>query len=85
MTLQEFRKSISSSAKNMLKKHGIRYADIKIFHSYQMAYIDGCNGVYFQGDSFDSLMDESIKPASEKTGLSEKTCLLWFLESAGVL
>lgn len=84
MTKKEFRTSVSTSAKNVLKKYSICYADIKIMHSYQMAYIEGLNRIYFQGDGFKTLM-ETVTQTAENTGLNEKTCFLWFLESAGTL
>ena len=85
MTNKEFRSSVASTAKRILKKYGLRYVDIKILHSYQLAYINGINGIYFQGDNFQNFFDENITPCAEKTGLNEKTCLLWFLDSAGAL
>lgn len=85
MTTKEFRKSISDCAKRVMKKHGIRYMDIKLLYLYQLGYIEGCNEIYLQGDSFDTFMEEYIKPAVKKSGLSDKTCFLWFLESSGVL
>ena len=82
MIQQQFRKSLSDTALRVRKYHGLRYQDIKISSRYQIVVVDH---IFFaQGESADAIITE-IDKMVEFTSLAHKTCLLAYLESAGVI
>lgn len=84
MTTKEFAKSISQAAKSVMKIRRFRYVDIEI--NYKLPYISvGMNGCEFfaQGQSAEEILKEATT-AADKTNLAVSTCLVWYLDSAGV-
>lgn len=84
MTNKEFAKNVAGIAKKTMKAKQFRYTDINI--DYGLPYIsigiDGCE-FYAQGEEAGDIIAEVIE-ASNKTNLAVSTCLIWWLESAGV-
>ena len=84
MTTKEFSRTISQTAKRVMKAKQFRYVDIEI--NYGLPYISiGMNGCEFfaQGDDAGYIIDEAVS-ASNKTNLSVSTCLIWYLDNAGI-
>lgn len=84
MTTKEFAKSISDACKNVMKRRQFRYVDIEI--NYGLPYISiGMNGCEFsaQGQDASELIEQAVE-TSNKTQLAVSTCLVWYLDSAGV-
>lgn len=80
----EFKKTVAHTAKQVMKSRQFRYVDIEI--NYGLPYVSvGMNGCEFfaQGDDADTII-EGAKITAEKTKLAISTCLIWWLESAGV-
>ncbi len=82
MTNKQFRKSVSKVSRAVMNWHGLRYQDIEINSRLSTVSVGGL--FFTQGDSATELINEAEKTAN-KTGLSEKTCLIWYLDNAGVL
>lgn len=84
MTTKEFARTISQSAKRVMKAKQFRYLDIEI--NYGLPYVSvGMNGCEFfaQGEDASDIIAEAVL-ASNKTNLSVSTCLIWYLDGAGV-
>lgn len=81
MTNKQFRQSIVSTCYNVMSKKQFNYKDIQINNGLPTVSI----GEYFfaQGQDADELLNEA-QMTSGVTGLNVKTCLVWYLESAGV-
>jgi hypothetical protein len=84
MTTKEFSRSISQTARRVMKAKQFRYVDIEI--NYGLPYISiGMNGCEFfaQGDDASDIIAEAVS-ASNKTNLAVSTCLIWYLDNAGI-
>jgi len=80
----EFAKTVSWTCKQVMKARQFRYLDIEI--NYKLPYVSiGMNGCEFfcQGDDADTII-EGAKVTADKTGLAVSTCIIWWLESAGI-
>ena len=84
MTNKEFRKSISSSCKHIMQQQGFIHADVEINNNLPYVSVgkDGCQ-FFAQGEDASDLIEKATE-ASDKTGLAVSTCLIWYLDSAGV-
>lgn len=85
MTNKEMAKTIAATCKAAMKRNQFRYVDIEI--NYGLPYISvGMNGTtfYAQGQDADEFIEQA-KEASKKFNLAITTCLIWQLDSAGVL
>jgi hypothetical protein len=84
MTTKEFSRTISQTAKRVMKAKQFRYVDIEI--NYGLPYISiGMNGCEFfaQGDAASDIIAEAVS-ASNKNNLAVSTCLIWYLDNAGI-
>jgi hypothetical protein len=81
MTKKEIRTSVSSSCKKVMKSNGFGYKDIEF--NYGLPWIAIFGFFFDQGDEAQNLIDQ-MKETSQKTGLHISTCLVWYLDSAGV-
>lgn len=81
MEIKDFKKSVATAARNIMRRQGIKYTDIEINHS--LPFVNLAGYYYAQGEDAGNLI-ESITETSNKTGLALSTCLLWYLDSAGV-
>ena len=84
MTTKELARTISQSAKRVMKAKQFRYVDIEI--NYGLPYISvGMNGCEFfsQGEDAGNIIAEAVT-ASNKTKLAVSTCLIWYLDNAGI-
>jgi hypothetical protein len=84
MTAKELKKIISTTCKKVMKKRGFGYVDIEV--NYGLPYISvGMNGCEFfsQGEDAGEIIN-GVKEVAHKLGLSFNTCLVWYLEGAGV-
>lgn len=84
MTKKEFRSSVSSTVKRVMHEYGMRYQDICIHREFPMFSIMDRRQFSAQGEDAQELLDGADRCA-KVTGLSTKTCLLRYLESAGAL
>jgi len=88
MTKKEFRVSVSSIAAKVIRGKKFigsisqRYKSITFNPKYSMVGLE--NGFFAQGESADEIIKE-VQNLSAQTGLSDKTCLLAYLDSAGAL
>jgi len=82
MTKKSFRTSVSNSCKEYMNYHGLRYQDIDINTGLSTVNVE--SKFFAQGESADEIIGE-IEKTAEQTGLNVKTCLIWYLDSAGVL
>ena len=82
MTQKEYRKSISSRVRDIIKNLGLRYIDIIIDTKYSILSVEF--QFFAQGESADEIIQE-INLMAQVTQLSPKTCALAYLDSAGVL
>jgi hypothetical protein len=82
MTKQELRKSISSVALSIRQRYGLRYIDIRVDEISQIVYVGEL--FFTQGEDATEIIKE-VDNAANLTGLSNKTCLLNHLYSAGSL
>jgi hypothetical protein len=85
MTNKDFSRSVAKYAKLAMKRKQLRYVDIEI--NYSLPYISvGMNGSEFfaQGDSAKAVISQAVEMGN-KTQLAISTCLIYLLDSAGVL
>jgi hypothetical protein len=83
MTKKEFRTSVSQRVKAIFKKTGLRYNLIDIKYSIPTVSID-YNRFFAQGESAEELID-TAQSLADKTGLNIKTCIVFWLDSAGAI
>ena len=84
MNNAQFARTISQTAKKVMKAKQFRYVDIEI--NYGLPYVSvGMNGCEFfaQGEDASDIIAEAVL-ASNKTNLSVSTCLIWYLDNAGI-
>ncbi len=82
MTIKEYRKSVSNTVKEKFKKTGLHYALIRISYSLPTVSID--DKFFAQGESAQELID-TAQSLADKTGLNIKTCMIFWLDSAGAI
>ena len=84
MTKKEFRTSVSTRAKEVMYRQDIQYKHITIHQGLPYISVgeDGCK-FYTQGEDAENLLREA-KFTADRTGLNIKTCIIWYLDSAGV-
>ncbi len=82
MTKKEYRKSVSDRVKEIFKKTGINYNFIMI--KYSLPIVSVGDNFFAQGESAQELID-TAQSLADKTGLNIKTCIIWWLDSAGAI
>lgn len=81
MEIKEYRSNISKSVLSVRKKYGLRYCDVKIDKKYSI--ISVLDYFFTQGGDCDEILKE-VEMLSSVTELSERTCLLYILDTSGV-
>ena len=83
MTKKEYRKSISDRVRTIFKKTGLHYGMIEIKYSLPTVAI-GLRDFFAQGEDAQEIID-TAQSLADKTGLNIKTCIVWWLDSAGAI
>ena len=81
MTKKEYRKSISDRVRTIFKKTGLHYGMIEIKYSLPTVAVAD---FFTQGESAQDLIN-TAQSLADKTGLNIKTCIVWWLDSAGAI
>lgn len=82
MTKKEFRKSIADRVRAIFQKTGLHYGIIEI--KFSLPTVAVVNDFFAQGESAQDLID-TAQSLADKTGLNIKTCIVWWLDSAGAI
>lgn len=80
MSPKEYRKSISTTVKGIMQKHGIRYQDVQVTNIPTISVGDW---FFAQDEDCDQILKDMFE-VSSLTRLSGKTVLIWMLDCAGV-
>lgn len=81
MTKKELRKSVSDRVRGIFKKTGLHYGMIEIKFSLPTVAVED---FFAQGEDAQEIID-TAQSLADKTGLNIKTCIVWWLDSAGAI